>query len=274
MGHSFGEQNYQIDVSLTNARCRKPVPFPITSGTAGLDIQINFSEDWAGLTKTVVAKGSGVVKDALIDGTEAGSYLVTLPWECFKKYGGRLLVGVSGAEGENIVIPTIYADLGIIQPGADPSGDPSVDPELPIWQQLQDQIAVLSLTKQDLLVNQENIKSINGESLLGSGDLELDFGAVESDTKANWALKTTYIPKKDTIIVYTDYYTIDGKLVPGIKIADGLAYVVDLPFVDERLRKHIEDEIAHITEEERDFWNKKINCKDTITNETLVLFRD
>ena len=54
--------------------------------------------------------------------------------------------------------------------------------------------------------------------------------------------------------------------VPGIKIGDGSAYVVDLPFVN-------------ITSEQVNFWNNKVNCyletelTDEGNNETLVFTR-
>lgn len=54
--------------------------------------------------------------------------------------------------------------------------------------------------------------------------------------------------------------------VPGIKIGDGSAYVVDLPFVN-------------ITSEQINFWNNKVNCYLEIElinegdNETLVFTR-
>ena len=90
---------------------------------------------------------------------------------------------------------------------------------------------------------------------------------IESNTTEGWSSQTTYVPKKDSIIIYTDYKTIvqDGvtKLVAGIKIGDGNAYVVDLPFIDDELREllttHINDTNVHIQEGERNFWNNKLN---------------
>ena len=54
--------------------------------------------------------------------------------------------------------------------------------------------------------------------------------------------------------------------VPGIKIGDGSAYVVDLPFVN-------------VTSEQINFWNNKVNCylePELIAdgdNETLIFTR-
>ena len=53
------------------------------------------------------------------------------------KPGCRLWAGVYGInETGSVQLPTVWADLGVIQPGADPSGDESAQPTLPVWQQL------------------------------------------------------------------------------------------------------------------------------------------
>ena len=73
----------------------------------------------------------------------------------------------------------------------------------------------------------------------------------KADTTQGWAEKITEVSVLNTVYIYTDRETIerDNKIikVPGIKIGDGLAYVVDLPFVT-------------VTQAERDFWNNKVRC--------------
>lgn len=100
-------------------------------------------------------------------------------------------------------------------------------------------------------------------------------------TTAEWQAMVNYIPPKGTILVYSDAQTMTKNNttvnVPGIKIADGLAYGIDQPFIDEDTRNsllsHINDSIKHITSAERTFWNNKLNCQDSVINETLVLNR-
>ena len=64
---------------------------------------------------------------------------------------------------------------------------------------------------------------------------------VYSDTTANWNSKVTYVPEDGDIIIYIDKSTIEEggsvKNVPGIKIGDGNAYCVDLPFVADDIAK-------------------------------------
>ena len=101
------------------------------------------------------------------------------------------------------------------------------------------------------------------------------------DTTANWNNKTSYIPRRGVVIVYSDKWKdLQGNDVPGVKIGDGQAYVVDLPFVGsdtaeelvELLNGHINNTVIHITAEEREFWNNKLNY--TIDGETLEFNRE
>ena len=87
------------------------------------------------------------------------------------------------------------------------------------------------------------------------------------DTTEHWMQKRQYIPARGEIIVYSDRNIIDDKYYPGVKIGDGSAYVVDLPFVGDdiayqilaELRIHIEDLNLHVTADEKAFWNNKLN---------------
>ena len=80
------------------------------------------------------------------------------------------------------------------------------------------------------------------------------------DTTAGWALKGSTISEEGFIYVYTDYQTVDGVNIPGVKIGTGNAYIVDLPFIDQIYATHIADTVMHITQEEREFWNNKVTC--------------
>ena len=100
-----------------------------------------------------------------------------------------------------------------------------------------------------------------------------------SGTQEDWLNRADYIPKKNEIIVVTDKYIRieDGitKFVPGIKIGDGNAYAIDLPFVtdgvEQKLDAHIADRNVHISASDRMFWNRKLNF--TINDDNLILNR-
>ena len=89
---------------------------------------------------------------------------------------------------------------------------------------------------------------------------------------------------KGEIIVYSDYQTVDGTVIPGIKIGTGNAYVGDLPFVDEDTRvtllAHIGNADIHVTAAQKTFWTNKINIDDSyeiihgdLEDETLIFTR-
>lgn len=98
-------------------------------------------------------------------------------------------------------------------------------------------------------------------------------------TTAQWAARNSYVAPEGTVIVYTDHETYTNNnttiTVPGIKISDGLAYVTDLPFIDDAvvhdLTDHLTDTVRHITSTERTFWNNKLNYD--LSGETLILNR-
>ena len=117
---------------------------------------------------------------------------------------------------------------------------------------------------------------------VGSGGYGPNTAKIEVRTTAEWNTMLQYIPSANRIIVYSDKSVIDGTPVPGIKIADGLSYVVDLPFVSDDisnefvrlLDEHVTDKIVHITAEERSFWNNKINYALNENEETLIINRE
>lgn len=111
-----------------------------------------------------------------------------------------------------------------------------------------------------------NKPRINGVELIGNltaEDLGLNY-RIKYGTKAYWGENLDFIPGKGEVIIYTDYAKVDGVNVPAFKIGDGLAYLVDLPFVSDdirdRLIKHIQDMARHISDEERSAWNNKVRC--------------
>lgn len=122
-------QNYAKVINLSAA----------TSGLRGATIRVEYLDDlWASLNKIIVFEGAET-KDVPTNDT-----VIEIPGEVLAEPGERLSVGFWGIDGnDKTVIPTIYAPLGKIQPGADPSGDTTTDPSLPVWQQLADELANL-----------------------------------------------------------------------------------------------------------------------------------
>lgn len=95
-----------------------------------------------------------------------------------------------------------------------------------------------------------------------------------------WSRQTSLVSQVGTVYVWTDYETIqEGSsvmYVPGIKFGDGKAYAIDLPFVTDYIKdilmQHINNNIIHITQQERQFWNNKVTCYLNMEDEQNVVF--
>ena len=103
-----------------------------------------------------------------------------------------------------------------------------------------------------------------------------DVGKLHYDTKANWNSHSTLISQLGHIYVYSDNYQVGDNIYPGIKIGDGNAYLIDLPFidtrVDEKIDDHINDMIRHITSQERTNWNAKVTTRINAQDEENLIF--
>lgn len=110
----------------------------VTMGMQGAQVQVEYNGIWNELNKTAVFVSS-TTKDIVNPGS-----MLTIPAEITEQAGHRLKVGFYGVGADGtVVIPTLWADLGVIQAATDPSGDTSTDPELPVWAQLQKQMEEL-----------------------------------------------------------------------------------------------------------------------------------
>lgn len=139
----------------------------LTSGTVGLKVAFEFSDDWAELSKTAVFTNGQITIDVLESKWDGNECII--PHECLSTPFSMLKIGVYGVNtADTIVIPTIFADCGVVDLGADPSGDASADPTLPIWEQIKQSGGVdLSdyYTKAEtntLIASAGKVKTVNG----------------------------------------------------------------------------------------------------------------
>lgn len=106
-----------------------------------------------------------------------------------------------------------------------------------------------------------------------SGFAGIEFGSTEY-----WDSREDYVPVEGMIVVYTDYaITEQGKLVPNFKIGNGETSLSEIQFVGsdikEILQEHIENRTIHITQEERERWNNKLNYNEP-TSDLLQFTRN
>ena len=107
----------------------------------------------------------------------------------------------------------------------------------------------------------------------GVYDALADKAKIKSGTTAYWDA-SSYRPVANEIIIYTDKSTkiVDGQTVnvPGIKIGSGNTYVQDLAFVSDdvaaSLITHVNDNVRHVTQSERESWNGKEDISNKVSS--------
>lgn len=183
----------QISADRQRARCVRSAEERITTGLTGKAVTFRFGAGWENVTaRTAVFEGSGVTRDCLIENGEA-----VIPHECLTVPGGVLRCGVYGVEGDKKT-PTIYAELGQIERGADPSGDTSTDPTLAVWAQILAKMGSLD----DLTTEAKNtlVAAINEAAQTGGGGGYLWRPTVSAAGEISWERsKSTTAPAAESI---------------------------------------------------------------------------
>lgn len=109
-----------------------------------------------------------------------------------------------------------------------------------------------------------NLPEVNDITLIGNKTSE-DLNIVACKTSAEWAQLTTLQSVKGEIYIYSDAgEDADGNPAPKIKIGDGNAYVVDLPFVDADAHD------IRITDAMIASWNDKVSVR--VAGDQLIFY--
>lgn len=81
------------------------------------------------------------------------------------------------------------------------------------------------------------------------------------DTYDNWESQPDLIGQQGCIYIYSDWGEApDGRKVAGFKVGDGETLLKDIIFTDQMYADHLNDTVAHITQQERTDWNNKVTC--------------
>lgn len=159
-----------IKITVTDCLASVPETLCVVSGTVGLPVEFSFDDAWAGLNKTAVFRANGKTMDVL----NVTSF-ATVPWELLKTPGCRLWAGVYGTNPDgSLQIPTVWADLGVIQPGADPSGDESADPTLPVWEQAREGAVLYTPQEKTEDEKTQACKNIGAIKKAADGSLDME----------------------------------------------------------------------------------------------------
>lgn len=114
-----------------------------------------------------------------------------------------------------------------------------------------------------------------GDQILNVTDgLDHRVTTLEEDIKGNakvfynttdyWNNHKSFIPPVGSIVIYSDHGFADEKPVPAFKVGDGNAYLIDIPFSGEDIRRileaHIIDTSIHLSEDDRAKLNESVTC--------------
>lgn len=92
---------------------------PLVCGAVNVyTCDLTFSADWDGLDKTVVFQAS---RDQISVIPENGSCVI--PHEMTKTAGANVRAGVYGTRNGELILPTVWADLGVVWEGTEPGED-------------------------------------------------------------------------------------------------------------------------------------------------------
>lgn len=154
------------EVKVAKTTCETTRLALIPKGIVGATVSIEYTDSaWDGLQKTVVFR-SAVTKDVLAAENE-----VVVPAEVVSRAGVNLYMGVYGADAaNNVVIPTIWAELGLVNGAAAPSGDTSTNPSLPVWAQIQ--AAIGNLDNLDTVAKSNLVAAVNEAMTKGGGEVD------------------------------------------------------------------------------------------------------
>lgn len=125
-------------------------------------------------------------------------------------------------------------------------------------------------------------EAVNAEFASNVQPLDAQFGTiyvVSGDshvlyaTTATWNSQPSLISDRGYIYIYSDYKQNEqGQNIAGMKVGDGNAYLIDMPFTDEVLYEHLADTVHHITQQEREFWNNKVRCYMSDVQDDILVF--
>lgn len=87
---------------------------PVTSGSSkAYQVRFEFSPEWDGLAKVAVFQAGCAERPVILTGGAC-----VIPQAVLKEPGYFLMAGVCGKLGEDLVMPTVWANLGAIRTGA------------------------------------------------------------------------------------------------------------------------------------------------------------
>lgn len=192
----------QVFMDITGAQGTARKTGLLTAGMVGVPVQFSFSPEWAELNCLAVFRAGDVKKDnALIDGRSV------IPAEVLQQPGQRLYLGVEGRSKQgDVVIPTVWAEVGQILDGAQAANDPALAPTPSQFERFMAQVEQVD----------EKIKAaLQDVNVSGAGayTIVVDGNTMTAD-KTNAEMYEAYLAARPAYLLFTSGYDIPVIMQP------------------------------------------------------------
>lgn len=183
----------EINVTVRGASAVARLSGALTEKAVGIKAEFVFDNAWDGLSKIIVFRSGGnATKGIEIDGS------ATVPWELLTP-GDILSVGIVGrSQDGKVVIPTVWADCGMVKPsaaGVEP-GDPKPEPSPDVVDQIN-QKADEAYRKAEEAI--EKVENFTPGCDPGEGEPGKDGGyytpSVDDDGNLTWTASKPNMPE-------------------------------------------------------------------------------
>ena len=157
----------QINIKISNAVATSEKDGILTAGMVGVPVSFSFDSGWDGLSVTAVFSGSGkTVSVPLLGATQT-----VVPWEVLTQPNTRLRIGAEGRLPDGtLVIPTTWATVGNVMPGANATDDLDTPPTPTAFDRIMSLIGNLNdLTTED---KSSLVAAINEAMTKGGGTVD------------------------------------------------------------------------------------------------------
>lgn len=136
-----------MEVKITKAEAVLTERDVLTSGMVGKTVTLAFSQDWDGLLRTAVFRAGNETRAVILNG-DARTETAVIPHEVLRTPERMLRMGVYGTDAAGTeVLPTVWCELGTVQPGVDPAGDEGTEATPDVWAQMWCLIETLDKSK-------------------------------------------------------------------------------------------------------------------------------
>lgn len=160
----------QINIKISNAVATSEKDVILTSGMVGVPVSFSFDSGWDGLSVTAVFSGSGKTVSVPL----LGAAQTVVPWEVLTQPNTRLRIGAEGRLPDGtLVIPTTWATVGIVMPGANATDDLAKPPTPTAFDRIMSLIGNLDdLTTED---KSSLVAAINEAMTKGGGEVDPEY---------------------------------------------------------------------------------------------------